>query len=216
MAGDPVADARLFLLAAAAALCGLVQFPFATPNYFFYVGALAALAAVALAARHGLAWRRLTGVCLASYLAFTILRVHPASVFTIGLSNRTDDQRAALALARGGIDVSPYDSALYGSLISELREHSRSAYTYAGPDAPEVYFLSGLRNPTRTLFDFFNDPVGRTQRIVSELDTRGVTAVVINARGAFSGSMAPDLASALAARFPLHEQIGPFTLRWRE
>jgi hypothetical protein len=209
-------NSRIFLLAAATALCGLVRFPFAVPNYFFYAGSLAALTVLALASRRGPAWRRLTGVCVVAYLAFAVVRIHSSSVFTIGLSNRTDNQHAALPLPRGRIDVSPHDSAMYDVLVGELRAHSRSTYTYAGPDAPQIYFLSGLRNPTRTLFDFFDDPVGRTPRILRELDERGVTAVVINARGDFSGSLTTSLAAALETRFPLHEQIGRFTLRWRE
>ncbi|HEX5180120.1 MAG TPA: glycosyltransferase family 39 protein, partial [Gemmatimonadaceae bacterium] len=213
---DDTGNARIFLLAAATAWCGLVQFPFAVPNYFFYAGSLAALTAVALAARRGPAWRRLTGVCAAAYVAFAVVRIHSSSVFAIGLSNAADNQHSALPLARGGIRVSPYDSAMYGALVHELRAHSQSTYTYAGPDAPEVYFLSGLRNPTRTLFDFFDNSVGRTPRIMRELDARGVTAVAINAHGDFSGAMPTSLAAALEQRFPLHEQIGRFTLRWRE
>src|SRR6185437_3525446 len=100
---------------AATAWCGLVQFPFAVPNYFFYAGSLAALTAVALAARRGPAWRRLTGVCVAAYVAFAVVRIHSSSVFAIGLSNAADSQHSALPLARGGIRVSPYDSAMYGA-----------------------------------------------------------------------------------------------------
>lgn len=209
-------NARIFLLAAATALCGLIQFPFAAPIYFFYVGSLAALTVVALASRRGRAWHRLTGVWIAAYLGFTGIWIHSSSVFTIGFSNLRDNQHAALLLPRGGIDVSPRDSALYVVLVRDLRAHSRSMYTYAGPDAPQIYFLSGLRNPTRTLFDFFDDSVGRTPRIMRELDARGVTAVAINAHGDFSGAMPTSLAAALEQRFPLHEQIGRFTLRWRE
>jgi len=209
-------NARIFLLATATALCGLVQFPFAAPVYFFYVGSMAALTAVALASRRGPAWRRLTGVCAAAYLAFAVIWIHSSSVFTMGFSNFRDNQHAALLLPRGGIDVSPRDSALYNVLVRDLRAHSRSIYTYAGPDTPQIYFLSGLRNPTRTLFDFFDDSVGRTPRIMRELDARGVTAVAINAHGDFSGAMPTSLAAALEQRFPLHEQIGRFTLRWRE
>jgi hypothetical protein len=32
----------------------------------------------------------------------------------------------------------------------------------ATPDCPEVYFLYGFRNPTRTLFDFGDEQAGRT------------------------------------------------------
>ena len=53
---------------------------------------------------------------------------------------------------------------------------------YAGPDTPEIYALTGLRNPTRSLFDYL-DPIGlraRTRDLLRALRSRGVTAIVIN------------------------------------
>ena len=29
-------------------------------------------------------------------------------------------------------------------------------YIFAGPDTPEIYALTGLRNPTRSLFDYLD------------------------------------------------------------
>jgi len=105
---------------------------------------------------------------------------------------------------------------MYELLVRTLRDHSRSAYTYASPDCPQVYFLSGLHNPTRTLFDFFDDPVGRTPRILNELSEHDVTAIAINEQPEFSGPMPVDLQNALSTRYPFAEQIGTFTVRWRQ
>ena len=45
-----------------------------------------------------------------------------------------------------------------------------------------MYFLTGFKNPTRTSYDFFDDPVGRTERIERLLQHHEVNAVVINSR----------------------------------
>lgn len=209
-------EQRIFLLASTAAVCGLIQFPFAAPVYFFYVAPLAALAIIALAAHGTPRLRRCAVGCALSYTLFAVLRIHPASISQMGFTFVRDNQDAPLSLARGGLRVTPSDSAIYQSLVRTLRAHSHSGYTYASPDCPQVYFLAGLRNPTRTLFDFFDDPVERTPRILNELSEHGVTAIAINEQPEFSGPMPVDLRTAVVTRYPFAEQIGTFTVRWRE
>ncbi len=211
-----VTEERIFLLASVAGMCGLIQFPYATGLYFFYVGPLAALAVIALAARGTARLRRCAAAGALSYALFAALRVHPPTGHTKGVMFTLDQQYAPLPLARAGVTVTPSDSAMYELLVRSLRGHSRSAYTYASPDCPQVYFLSGLRNPTRTLFDFFDDPVGRTPRILNELSEHDVTAIAINEQPEFSGPMPVDLQNALSTRYPFAEQIGTFTVRWRQ
>jgi hypothetical protein len=78
-----------------------------------------------------------------------------------------------------------------------------------------MYFLSGLRNPTRSVFDFFDEPGGRTGRVLAALDARGVTAVVLNRLPTFSPPLTPDLIARLEQRYPYAADFGPFQLRWR-
>ena len=209
-------DEHIFLLACTAAMCGLIQFPYAGPVYFFYVGPLTALVIVGLAADGTQRLRRCAVAGALSYALFAALRIHPTSVGGMGLAFLPDVQYAQLPLARVGVRVTPSDSAMYELLVRTLRDHAHSGYTYASPDCPQVYFLSGLRNPTRTVFDFFDDPVGRTPRILEELSAHNVTAIAINEQPEFSGPMPDDLRTALETRYPFVEQIGNFTVRWRE
>ena len=210
------AEERIFLLAITSATCSLSQFPYATGMYFLYIGPLVALAVIALVARGTPRLRRCAVVGALSYALFAALRIHPPTGHTKGPMFSEDRQYSQLPFERGGVTVTPSDSAMYQSLVSTLRRHSHSAYTYASPDCPQVYFLSGLRNPTRTLFDFFDDPVGRTHRILHALSEHEVTAIAINEQPEFSGPMPDGLRTALAARYPFAEQIGTFTVRWRQ
>jgi hypothetical protein len=122
-----------------------------------------------------------------------------------------------LAMPRAGIDVPTFQAAGYRELIATLRQHARGGYTWASPDSPEIYFLSGLRNPTRSLFEFFDDPRQRSTRVLSALEARGVTAVVLNRRPAFSPDLRNDpvLLAAVLRRYPYAEDFGPFEVRWR-
>ena len=112
--------------------------------------------------------------------------------------------------------MSPTHRAVYLETMALLRAHARGDYVYAGPDTPEIYALTGLRNPTRSLFDYL-DPTGsaRGERLLRTLRSRGVTAIVINARPGFSDPLRPRTVAVLRTRYPFHQRIGAFDVRWR-
>jgi hypothetical protein len=115
----------------------------------------------------------------------------------------------------GGLEVPVVQAEAYRQLVPLVRARAKGSYIWASPDAPEVYFLSGLRNPTRSMFDFFDDTTGRTKRVLEALDTHGVTVIVLNARAPFSFPPSADLVAELQRRYPFATNIGPFHVRWR-
>jgi hypothetical protein len=212
----PLLRAQVLLLLSVTALCSLVQFPYAVPNYFCYVAPLVALLAVALYP-HLRPIRRAVGLAVVTfYVAFAVLRVNDSTLNAMGITYGPYHPTMPLALARGGGLRIPRDQAMvYQRLAPMLQHRAQGGYTWASPDAPELYFLTGLRNPTRSLFEFFDDTTGRTARVLTALDTRGVTAVVLNARPAFSPALPDALVDALEARYPYAANVGPYQLRWR-
>jgi hypothetical protein len=78
-----------------------------------------------------------------------------------------------------------------------------------------VYFLYGFRNPTRTLWDFADDPTDRTKRILATIKEHDVNLVVINKRPFASHLVAPDLRVALQQMFPNELALEHFEVRWR-
>lgn len=216
-AGDvpEVVRSRTVLVLAVASMCNLVQFPFAAANYFCYVAPLVLLAAVAL-------WRWLPpmpravpATLAAFYLAFAVLRLNPTSLFTMGAAYRPYLPTVPLMLERGGVEVPVEHAELYGAVIPMLRHVARGGYTWASPDMPEVYFLSDLRNPTRTLFEFLDDTTRHTARTMETLEAHGVTAIVLNRAPRFSPPLADDLVSRLERRYPYAANAGDLQLRWR-
>ncbi|GMV05939.1 MAG: hypothetical protein AMXMBFR53_22160 [Gemmatimonadota bacterium] len=212
--------ARQQLLAALAVAGGvvLIQFPFAGPIYLFYALPALVPAALALGKGRGLGERLALASVMGFLLLFTVRWVNTGVLFVAG--GFPFDPGAAtetLALPRaGGLKVSAHDKEQYEVLIPAMQELSRSEYTFATPDLPEVYFLSGLRNPTRTLFDFFAAPEGRTADVLERLEAHRVDVVVLNLRLRFSGPPPEDLVAELEARYPKAARVGDFILRWRE
>lgn len=214
-AREPLLRQRLMALLCVMALCNLVQFPYFVANYFCYVAPLVLLAAVALTKYLRIASRVMVGMAMAFYLAFAVGRANRTTLYTMAVSYKPYLPTTLLDLPRGGIEVPTAHAEVYLPLITLLQAQARGGYTWASPDMPEVYFLSGLKNPTRSLFDFFDDPVNRTARILGALDSHGVTAVVLNRYPAFSERPSRELVAEIEKRYPFALNVGWYQLRWR-
>jgi hypothetical protein len=211
--------ARSQQVLAAVAVAGgvvLIQFPFSGAIYLFYALPALVPALMALEGRE-LGRRPVFVAFLAFLLLFSARWINSGALFVAGgFPYDPTKATARLDLPRGGnLRVSPHDKEQYERLVGAMRELSTSSWTFATPDLPEVYFLSGLRNPTPTLFDFFDEPAGRTDRILNTLDAKGVDVIVLNRKLRFSGPPPKDLLAGLRARYPRATIIGDFILRWR-
>ncbi|CAN5919031.1 hypothetical protein BH11GEM1_BH11GEM1_31170 [soil metagenome] len=212
----PLRRAQTLLLVAVTALCNLVQFPFSAPVYFSYVAPLFALVALALFGYMRPSHGAVPALLVVFFGGFAVFRTNSSPLHSLGVNYEAPFPLATLALERGGIEVPRVHAIVYHSLVPLLRARARGGYTWASPDAPEIYFLSGLRNPTRTLFDFFEDSTGRNDRVLRTLDAHGVTAIVLNTIPWFSPRITREMNARLAARYPNVQTLGPYQLRWRE
>ncbi len=208
---------RVLLLLCVMTTASLVQFPFSTPIYFCYVAPIIVLTGLALVSSLSDRQKRFApAAALCFYLMFAVLLDNRGFIYAMGSLYVQSDQTETLTLDRGGLRVSGEEKAEYETVVRLLREHSDGGFVYAAPDCPEVYFLSGLDNPTPTLFDFFDDPRGRTSRVLEQIDHRDVHVVAINRRPSFSDEMPRDLTEALVDRFPHATEVGRFQVRWKE
>ena len=213
---SPLLRERAFLLISVTAVCSLVQFPFAVPNYFLYVAPLALLTAVALSSYFQPMARGIPALLLGFYLAFGVARNNSVPLSAMGFVYSPFDKTAPLTMERaGGITVIDNDAADWNAVVALLKAHARGGYTFASPDCPELYFLSGLRNPTRSLFEFFDEPKGRSDRALKALDTHGVTVIVLNRWPAFSPTLTERLLDGIYQRYPYSQDVNRFHVRWR-
>ncbi|HSW29740.1 MAG TPA: glycosyltransferase family 39 protein [Longimicrobiales bacterium] len=209
----------VYLALAAYGLASLVEIPFAAPVYFFFAAPLMVLVALALAGARPRpsrpAW--LGGlVCL--LLAFTLLRLAPGFVRHLGLQPARHDQTETLRIPRGGglrVDAAARDEI--EEVVAMVDALASGPFVYATPDAPEIYVLTGRRNPTRTLFEFLDpEPETRVARTLEALDRSGVRVAVINRRPFFSGPVSPELVAGLQARYPMAREVGRFLVVWSD
>jgi hypothetical protein len=195
----------------------LVQYPYSGPIYFFYLAPLVAMCALAGVSLAPNGWRAPAVVLLVFTGLFGARWVGTAELFATAQGRYAPrPELARLGLDRGGIRVPVGERAEYEQLADMLRGRSApSGVTFVTPDAPEVYFLSGLRNPTPTFYDFLDDPQGRTQRILTALERADVRVIALNRAPSFSGPPSADLVSALESRYPRAANVGRFIVRWR-
>jgi hypothetical protein len=208
---------QIMLLMCVAALCSLVQFPFAAPVYFFYAAPLVILLALALFASASRPPRLALGALIGFYLLFVVLRVTPGFIYNVGGGYAPDTQTVRLTLPRaGGLRVDARDAHMYEELIPLVQAHAKGEYIYAAPDSPQLYFLSGLRSPSRHFYGLAEDTQESTQSILQTIDRFNINLVAIYRGPRFSQSMLPGLQEALEKRYPHSSEIDWFAVRWKE
>jgi len=204
--GQPTLALFTFVLASGT----LIQFPTALDQYFLYVAPLVVLVALALVVDRTTQQPRPRGIAAgvaALFLVWAVGRTEFSPVY----HRRT----ARLNVPRGGPLVEWFMVPMYQKLVALVDAHARGRYIYAGPDSPHVYFLTGKQNPTPTIYEVFDDRPDPTDSVLRQIDTLGVTAVVINRHRNVSGPMDQRLEAALTARFANVDSAGAYLVRWR-
>lgn len=215
-----------FLFTAAAGVFTLVQFPVAHGIYFLYVAPLViASSAVVLAVVFPRTQAPVV-VCGLVVLGFSAAWVWPGHPFLFGTSYRPADRTTEIVSDRAQVLYDADAARYFSQVVAEVTKRTPAgAPILALPDSPDVYFLTGRTNPTRTFFDVFDADYGtpqRDRRLLELLDRTGVQLVVLrNMTSVSPAAVSPSLEAELQLRFPnvSYVQEGPiryFTIRWRE
>ena len=201
----------LFALSSMLAWTSMVQFPFSAPIYFCYVTPLVILAAAALGATRPETFRRpaFAGV-LTVMLLFAVLAMNRGYIFNLGVQHERQYFDTDLRLGRAGFKMNVTEAAIYRSVVRQVQHRLHGGRLVAGPDAPEVYFLTGQFSPTGSIFDFFNNSA-------SEIPDqwRDATVVVLNHNAGFSHALSEETLAEVRSRFPRGESNGRLEVRWR-
>jgi len=205
----------LFAMSTMLAWASLVQFPFSAPIYFCYVAPLAIVAAIA--ATDGVSPnRRMTLAAWSGLLlAFGVVSMNRGYIYNLGQYHEPQTYGASLDLARAHLRVTEKDATKYQHLIGVITEHLGNGQLLAGPDSPEVYFLTGRMNPSGALFDFLAAGATDGEGVADATAWHDTTVIVINHRPPFSPRPTPELAADIRQAFPSGESIGQFEVRWR-
>jgi hypothetical protein len=206
---DPV----LLVLAGMTTFHALNQFPYSAPNYFAYVAPLAILTAGAAAAQFGALPRLNAAALILAGFAGIVLRL--GSVLNIGFYPEWRDYSHRLAVPRGGLLVTEYDSSSYSYMLDLVARHRANGRVSAGPELPEVYFLLGEESPGRNSYDMFANPVSDSTQLPRLFNANAPTVIVIKKRPMFSAPLPDDIYQWLTIRYPHGESTVTLEVRWR-
>ena len=209
--GAQPASPALVLVTSLAVWCSLTQFPYGAPIYFSYVAPLVVFAAVALTRELRRAAPSTGVLLLVGYAAFAVAvrpQLFPRSPELSPTAQRLD-------LARGGIYVWPSEQRQYTEVVELLRQHAASKRILALPDVPEVYFLSAYKNPTRAIYDVFDNSPNRDKQLLQIIGDSGIRAVVINRDPQLSRPISATLDTSLRRLFPISRTVGALDVRWQ-
>ncbi len=193
----------------------LVEFPFAAPIYTLYVVPLSFLGIFAAVQE----WGKVTGRALllagAFFLAFAVLRLNPGTVHSLGVRYLNGPDSVRLDLPRAQLRVEAEDAGDVRALVRTISRLDAHRVLWAGPDAPEAYFLTGRLNHTRTLFEFLD----RTPESALDIPVRalaiGASVVVIKRRPEFSPAPSPRAIAAVHQAYPQCEELTNYLVCWR-
>ena len=206
----------VYLILVVTALSSLIQYPYAYGTYFFYAAPLMIVAVLYVVASEPCAPKALHGALLAFAICLAVVRIPQPDPRLLNGFYRPDFPTADMQLARCGFRVYQEDARVYRELVSLVQSHtSTGSFIYAAPDCPEVYFLSGRKNPTRTFYDLFERSTGsRCGRILEVLDRHHVNVVVVNHTPGFSARLDAETLAAPARAVPAiikcsADRVGP-------
>lgn len=205
-------DPILLALGGVTALQALNQFPFSAPVYFVFVAPLAIVTASATAAHFGALRRLRTGFMLLAGFA-VLARV--GSVFSLGLYPTWWDYEHRLAVPRGGLLVSAEDSASYTRMLQLVASHRDNGTVAAGPELPEVYFLSGSRSPGPDSYSLLPAEASDSTQVARVFNAAATSVLVIQNFPMSSQPLREDVYHWLAIRYPQGESVGTIEVRWR-
>jgi hypothetical protein len=204
----------LIVFAPLAAMMALSQFPFAAPVYFVYVLPLVLLAISAAVAMRPVAERRPAAALAALYLLFGLTQVLPGAPEELGFARTAAEGRRWLETPRGRLLVPTDDAAQYMRLIATI-DSLPPGPIWAGPDAPEVAFLSGRPDLNRSFFSFLakDNPPGAG--FAARIYAQGARAVVVDTAPSFSARFPTGSLDSVMRYFPRVTTIDRFQVHGR-
>lgn len=210
----------LFCLTTFAAFLSLNQYPFTSPIYFFFCVPFVLIAAISLACFEQTIQRSSTAplpkvalftgmFATIALLCFCAMRFGVDGFYgEYSGTVRGSELRYLSGVAVPAIQVDVYDRLL------ELADNvlSEDQTLLAGPDCPQVYFLTGRPNPTAYMYDMFVTDPDYYHKLLELAHSDKIGMVVVNRAPEFSAIWPATLFHMMAEKFVYVEEVGRFVV----
>jgi hypothetical protein len=154
------------------------------------------------------------GPTLAVALLFALICLNRDYVWNLGWFHQVPKLSTPLGLPRASLYVDEREARVYSRVVPLVEQHVGTRGLMAGPDTPEVYFLTKQFSPSGRLFDFFSsDQTHSDYQVFREWAAADV--IVLYHRRRFSPPLPQVLTEKLRLEFPKGELVDSFEVRWR-
>lgn len=189
------------------AFMGLLQFPFSAPLYVAYVAPLAVLLGAWLGRDLG---PGAAGAGLTFFGLFAVLWLHTGTLSDFGWGYYRQQDLRPLASTRAQLWVHASEVREMDALLDYLAKEAPEGVLWCGPDAPEIYALSGRADPTRGPFEFFEGD--SLEQRTARLDGLVPRVIVINTQPGFSAPYSAAFQAKLQQRYSNWKSFGRFVV----
>ena len=206
--------ATIFASLTVLAFTSLNQYPFAVPVYFAYTAPLLIIGAVVCLVSWGVSPRLLApwGVMLT---LVGVVSLNRGFLYALGRAHDPITVDTPLALPRAHLTLLQEHAVGYQAIVGAIQAHIGNGRLVAGPDCPEMFFLTRRFNASGVMYEFMV-PQGSPGRAIYEFDAwRNASVIVINHSPDFSPPLAPSLVDRLRLEFSRSTTVLQFEVRWR-
>lgn len=199
---------ELFLPISLLVTCGYIQFPSAYVTYFFYLCPLLWITVGRWVGSDEWKLPKTGGVIGIALILFGVISLNPSKFSGVPYE--------PLDLPNASLVVPSVEKRIWFPLVKRIQSLSpaENSPIFAGPDCPEVYFLSNRRNPTKILYEVFENQANLEHDILGAIDKERCSLVVVNLRPNWSRPFDYNFHRLLADRFDRVERYGHFLLYW--
>ncbi len=200
-------------------ICLLTQFPYAFKIYFTYIAILIFIPFILLLNSSGFRYRYMVTVLFMCFLTLWAIKwVNQGKLYRFVEWSYFDIQSldSSKYIPRASINLELSNQIVYYNLITFIQSKTvENDYILAFPDAPEVYFLSGRKNPRRTFYDFFENNTTEYVDLLNSEYIKDIDLVVINVAAEFSRNITQQEVDRFVSVYPNAVLINKYLVLWR-
>ena len=146
---------------------------------------------------------------------FALVVMNRGYVYNLGFDHEAYALNVPLNLEKTDLRVSETDADIYRRVVQLTASHLGDGRLVAGPDCPEVYFLTGQFSQSGSLFDFFSHDISAEEGVSNIPAWNSASVIVLNHQPSFSLGLSQPLVVRIRELFPNSATAGHFEVRWR-
>lgn len=194
---------RTFAVTVVAFFVSLIQFPFASPLYFFYAASMLLLATCAVAQIQNETGKKILFAIGCFFVVLSCVRFHSATPANCLTSLYVPQPLKKMTNPRCDLTIGANEADVYKQVVELVTTKSKPGDTIlALPDSPQIAFLADRKPFNGVMYEFFHPGLySETEKVRKQLAEQNIDLVVVNESPPFSDSISDKFRIMLHSDF---------------